>query len=259
MLNTIVCIKSVPGYITSAKISDGGDNVVPAIGSLCMNESDEYALEEALVLRTRNGGEVTAITAGPPSFEDILFTSVAKGADRAVRVNIAQADVEVTSKLLALAISRFNFNLVLTGLESSDNLAAQVGVSVAERLKIPFLFGVNRVEIASGHNSATVTKELGGGDQAVLEVSLPALLSVQTGIQPVSYAPYAKVFQARRKGINTMSVKDLGISEVDLQRNKEWRFLEVLKPTRERKAQMIGGNPKEIAQKILPIIREHYR
>lgn len=255
-MNTIVCIKSVPGIITNVSISEAGDRVEPVVRSLYMNETDEYALEEALVLRKENGGEVTAITVGPSSSEKMLYDAVAKGADRAVRIDVASDDPEITSLVLAEAIRRSNFHLVLTGLESSDNLAAQVGVSVAERLGIPFIFAVTKVEMTCACKVARVTRELGGGDQEVLEVFLPALLAIDTGIQTLSYVPFAKLFQARRRGVDSIAATDLGIGKAELQKTAKWKFVEVLEPKRERRAEVIQGNPKEIAPKIIAKIRE---
>lgn len=255
-MNTIVCIKSVPGIITNVGISEAGDRVEPVVRSPYMNETDEYALEEALVLRKENGGEVTAITVGPSSSEKMLYDAVAKGADRAVRIDVASDDPEITSLVLAEAIRRSNFHLVLTGLESSDNLAAQVGVSVAERLGIPFIFAVTKVEMTCACKVARVTRELGGGDQEVLEVFLPALLAIDTGIQTLSYVPFAKLFQARRRGVDSITATDLGIDKAGLHKTAKWKFVELLEPKRELRAEVIQGNPKEIAPKIIAKIRE---
>ena len=256
MLNIIVCVKSVPGIITNVTISEGGDRLDPVVRSLYMNETDEFALEEALVLRKENGGQVTAITVGPSSSEEMLYAAIAKGADKAVRIDVPFADPETTSMVLAKAIRTFNFDLILAGLESSDNLAAQVGVSVAERLGIPFIFAVTKIEMISARKVARVTRELGGGDQQVLEVSLPALLSIQTGIQRLTLAPLAKLFQARRKGINSIAVTDHGIGKAELLKMVEWKYIEILKPKRERSTELVQGNPKEIAPKIIAKIRE---
>ena len=255
-LNIIVCVKSVPGIITGLNISDAGDRLEPKVRLESMNESDEYALEEALVLRKENGGTVTAITAGPASSEEIMRTALAKGADKALRVDMSSNDPVITSVVLAEAIRKMDFALILTGLESGDNLAAQVGIATAERLNIPFLFAATRIEIISAGKAARVTKEIGGAIHEVLDIRLPALVCTQTGIQKLTYAPVAKLFQARRQGVPCVNISDFGLSKEQLEATTRWKFLEVVKPEKRHTAELIRGTPAEIAPGIIARIKE---
>ena len=161
MLNIIVCIKSVPGFVTSASIARSGETLEPSVRSYCINETDEYAIDEALVLRNKYGGQVTVLSAGPILAEEKLQTAIAKGADKAIRVDLNSNNPEIISLALSEAIRKLKFDLILTGLESSDNLAAQVGSSLAERLEIPFLFAATRIELIPESRLARVTKRAG--------------------------------------------------------------------------------------------------
>jgi electron transfer flavoprotein beta subunit len=255
-LNIVVCLKSVPGIITNVAISEGGARLQPTVRSYYMNETDEYALDEALVLRKEIGGDVTAITVGRLSSEEMLQVALAKGADKALRIDMSSDDPETTSLILAEAIRRLKFDLILTGMESSDNLAAQVGIATAERLGIPFLFAATRIEITPADRVARVTRESGGGLQEILEVPLPALISTQTGIQPLTYAPVAKLFQARRQGIDCVSVAALGMDKEYLPEKTKWRFIEVSKPQRRHATEPMSGTPPEMAALLMAKIRE---
>ena len=133
-MKIVVCLKAVPGYVTKLQLADTGDRIDYQSGSIMVNESDEYALEEALVLKERLGGEVTVITAGRLSAQHVLHIGLAKGADRAVRVDAHFGDADRTAAALAEAITRVGYDLVLTGVKSSDTLAAEVGIRRRSRL-----------------------------------------------------------------------------------------------------------------------------
>jgi electron transfer flavoprotein beta subunit len=255
-LNIIVCLKSVPGIVTGVAISETKDSLKPTIRSMYMNETDEYALDAALVLRKECKGNVIAVTVGPNTAEEMLQTAVAKGADKAVRIDALSNDAETTSLLLAEAIRRMDFGLILTGLESSDNLAAQVGIATAERLVIPFLFAATKIEINTADKVARVTRESGGGIQEVLKIRLPALIATQTGIQPLTMAPVAKLLQARRRGVDSLSLSSLGMDKTSLQSKIKWEYLKVAKPQKKYAVEPMKGTPKEMAVALMTKMKE---
>ena len=254
-MNTVVCIKSVPGVITKWDIGDTRDHIKLVSRSEYMNETDEYALDEALALRKENGGKVTVVSVGRVSSEETLRVALAKGADKAVRIDAASDDPTITSIILAAAIGRMNYDLVLTGLESSDNMAAQVGTATAERLGIPSLFSATKIEITPDKRAAIVTKEVGGGTQVVLEMRLPGLIGTQTGIQQLTYAPAAKLMQARRQGVDCVNMSDLELGENALQEAAKLEFIEVFKPEITQAAEILQGAPEEIAQELITKIQ----
>lgn len=254
-MRIIVCVKVVPGYIIKPRLSESRDRVEYEAGSIIMNESDEYALEEALALKKEFGGEVSVITAGPVSSQQVLYIGLAKGADRAMRIDANFADCERIARVLAEAIRRIDYDLILTGVESSDNMAAQVGISVAERLGIPFAYAVTKVEAGQSSETIRVTKECGGGVHQVLEVALPTLLCIQSGATSLSYTAVRKLLQARTKSIECLAIDDLGIND-ELLKLSPVRIADVFSPQRTSKADMIEGNSSEVASILVQKVKE---
>jgi electron transfer flavoprotein beta subunit len=250
MLNVIVCIKSVPGNFASVVVGKEGKSLEPVVRSYCINETDEYAIDEALALRSKHGGQVTVLSAGTMLAEEKLQTAVAKGADRAIRLDLPSNDPQIISLALSEAIRKLKFDLILTGLESSDNMAAQVGTALAENLGIPFLFAATGIEISAGSNFARVTKELGNASYQVVEVNLPALISTQTGIQKLTYAPVAKLLQARRRGIDCLKSAELPLTQAALKNTSSWRFMEVFQIRKKHTVTQVSGTPREIAAEL---------
>ncbi len=230
-----------------------GDMVEYQSRSAVTNEPDEYALEEALALRGKRGGQVTVISMCPPQSEDILRTALAKGADQAIRIDGNYSDADRTSLLLAETIRGLEFDLILAGTESLDNMASQVAVAVGSRLGIPFVFGVTSVAL-SGTRTATVTKELGGGSYEVLEVGLPALLCVQTGTQRLSFVPFAKLVQARRRPIQCISIGDLRLGQHSLDGKPGFGVLDVFRPKSTHAIEMLSGSTSGVASRVTDII-----
>jgi electron transfer flavoprotein beta subunit len=253
-MKIVVCLKAVPGYVDTYRISESGDRIAYESPNIIFNESDEYALEEAMALKKPFGGEVIVMTVGPLTSQRVLFTGLAKNADRAIRVDADLGNAEMTSAALAGALKSVEFDLILTGVETSDNLAAEVGVRLAERLGIPGAYAV--IEVAKGDisGSVKVTKEIGGGTMQVLEMPLPALLCIQSGIQPISYVPMRRVLQAQaNQPVECFSPGKLALGE---RPGGELKIVDIFPAKDTHRAEMIAGTPSEIARKIFRIIRE---
>ena len=209
-MNIVVCCKAVPGLVTDLKIAADGKSLQYQGQLLAINECDEYALEEALDLKRKHGGQIMAISMGNIKALDILYYALAKGADKAIRVDCETHDPRVASTVLAAALRKLDFDLVLTGTQSRDTLGGQVGIATANRLGIPFAYAVVAVERCE-NSTVTVRKELGGGRYAQIELVLPALLCVQTGIQPLTFVPPARRIRARQQPVASFSLVDLGL------------------------------------------------
>jgi electron transfer flavoprotein beta subunit len=253
-MNIIVCCKAVPGVVTEAKIAPDGKAVDYRGEFLAMNECDESALEEAIALKRKYGGEVTVLTMGPITALDMLYMALAKGADRAARIDAQTQDPQCASSVLAAAVKKFDYDLVLTGAQSRDTLAGQVGIGVAENLGAPFAYAVVDVELTKS-NTVIVRKELGGGRHARMELSLPALLCVQTGIQPLTYVPPARMMRARQQPVRSFSLADLGI-ELEQLVPRGYRFVDIFQPRRTSKVEFLRGSAEEIASALLSKIKE---
>ena len=251
-MNIIVCAKAVPGFIKNPQVSENQDKVDYEAGSIVINESDDYALEAGIKLAKKTGGKTTVITAGSLSSQKVLQAGLGKDADNAVRIDINLAEPVRVARALAEAIRQQDFDLVLTGVESSDNMAAQVGVSVAEMLGVPFAYAV--LEIAPGETGQTVriTKELGFGKTQIEEIDLPALVCFQTGKEPPCFVPVRKMMMAQRKPIKTIVAKDL--ATVD--QTASVKILDISPPKESALAEMIEGTPPEQAATVMNIIRE---
>ena len=254
-MRIIVCTKAVPGYVMNPEVSEAGDRVNYKAGSIVMNESDEYALQEAVALKKAAGGEVTVVTAGSLSSQKALQIGLAKGADRAIRIDADLFDPGSVARLLAGAIRELEVDLILTGVESSDIMGAQVGVSVAEILGLPFAYAVTEVEPGEGEGTLKVTKELGRGIKQVIEITLPALLCMQTGTAPLSFVPFRKMAQAQSKPMKTLGVGDLSLEQNTIE-SQSRRIMEIFSPQKRARAEIVTGSPSEVVSVFLDKIKE---
>ena len=249
-----VCCKAVPGAVTDVEVAPGGKALQFQSQFQAMNECDEYALEEAAFLKRAYGGEITALTMGPITTQEILYLALAKGADKAVRIDVRVQDPQGASTVLAAALGKIDFDLVLTGTQSRDTLSSFVGIATAERLGLPFAFAVTEVE-KDGDRSIKVRKELGGGRFADVRLPLPALICVQTGIQPLNFVPPGRMLRARHHAIRSLSLTDLGLTEEDIV-PQGYRYQSVSPPERIGQVEFLDGSTPEIAAALLARIRD---
>lgn len=251
-MNIIICTKAVPGFIKNPEVPETQDRVNYDAGSIVINESDDYALEAGVKLAKQTGGKATVLTAGSLTSRKVLQTGLGKDAHSAIRVDTTLYDPARLSKALAAAIKGQAFDLVVTGVESSDSMAAQVGVSVAEHLGLPFAYAVLEMAAGETDNTIRITKELGFGRKQVEEIELPAVVCFQTGTEPPSFVPVRKMMMAQRKPAKTLSIGDLGMEN----QAASIKILEVFTPTDLSVAEMIGGTPAEQAAAALQKIKE---
>lgn len=258
-MKVLVFVKAVPREIVRLKIAEDGDRVLCERLALTANESDEYALEQALALKAAFGCEVTVATVGPLMCQDVVYLGLAKGADQGVRIDVDVNDPEILSTVIARAVSKLGHDLILTGVESWDNLAAQVGTLTAAKLGIPSAYAVTKVEAGAGPETLKVTKELGQGLQQAVEMPLPALLCIQSGAQPLSYAAPAKILRARRNPLKLLRWSDLGLDK-DATMGRRWfRFTEVRVPEKKQQAELLEGDAKRVAELILARVKNEVR
>ena len=247
-----VCIKQVPTREWQPRLNDGKTWIREQDVSYEMNEPDAYALEEALRLREKHGGEVVVCSAGPARVQQVIREALARGADRAIHVEddrLAAADAFITADALAAAMAEERFDLVLTGLQSDDLGQAQTGVVLAERLGIPHSTIIMDVQIEG--TSLRVKRELEGGWFQWIAMPLPALLTIQSGINQLRYATLKGIMAAKKKDIKKVAMPpDLGPSQTIVS-------LDV--PTRAKKTHMISGSAGEAAKELARLLREEAR
>ena len=253
-MNIVVCCKSVPGLVTNLNVSADGKSLQYQGQLLAINECDEYALEEALVLKKAHGGQITAVSMGGIKSQDVLYYALAKGADKAMRIDCESQDAQVSSRVLAAALQKIDFDLVLTGTQARDTLSGQVGIAAASRLGLPFAYAVVSVEVPS-ERCVKVSKELGGGRHAEVELGLPALLCIQTGIQPLTFVPPARRIRARQQPVKSYSLADLGLAAEQLSA-KGYQIRAVHPPERSHQVALISGSAQEIAAALIEKIQE---
>jgi electron transfer flavoprotein beta subunit len=254
-LKIIVLVKAVASHLASPAVDADGLRLGGKFGPLVMNEPDEYALEHAVRLQEEFGGTVTLLSVGSPGADQIITKGLAKGAEAAYRVDADLTDSNQTAEALAAAARDLGFDLIIAGVESSDNLASRVGITVAEKLGVPFTYSVR--EIGRGPSDATleVAKELGGGVTQLIEVDLPAVISVQACSVPLSAVSVTRLLQSRGKEVTPLAPADLQIVE-KLQALPGLRVLEVFRP-RKHRAEMIEGDPQAVVAAIMAKIGEY--
>jgi len=247
-----VCIKQVPTREWQPRLNDSKTWIREQDVSYEMNEPDAYALEEALRLREKHGGEVVVCSAGPARVQTVIREALARGADRAIHVehdSLGFADALVLADALAAAMQEEKFDLVLTGLQSDDQGHGQTGVILAERLGIPSSTIIMDVQIESG--SLRVKRELEGGWFQWIAMPLPALLTIQSGINQLRYATLKGIMAAKKKEIRKAGLPD-GLQPAQ-------QIVGLAVPTRSKQTQMITGSPAEAAKELVRRLRDEAR
>jgi electron transfer flavoprotein beta subunit len=250
-----VCVKQVPAKDAPLTVADGGAWIRESDIGFEMNEPDAYALEEALRLKEKHGGEVVAISMGPERAKQTIKEALAKGADRAIHIadnEFFKLDPLSSARSIAAAIKGENFDLVLTGLQSDDQGFCQTGVLLAELLDRPHATIIMQIEVTDGHMK--LKRELEAGWFQWVELPLPAVLSIQSGINKVRYATLKGIMAAKKKEIATVERASLGVPVSATQRVER-----IYIPQRTKKTEFIGGQPKEIAAKLVEKLRHEAR
>jgi electron transfer flavoprotein beta subunit len=248
-VNIIVCIKQVPAK--DAPLSIAGNWIRESDIGFEMNEPDSYALEEALRLKEKHGGEVIALSMGPERVKQTIKEALAKGADRGIHIaddNFAQLDPLGSAKSIAAAIQQQKHDLVLTGLQSDDHGFGQTGVLLAGVLDVPHATIIMAIEVDG--QKMKLKRELEAGWFQHLECPLPAVLTIQSGINKVRYATLKGIMAAKKKEITTITRESLGVSVEPTQRVEK-----IYVPTKTKKTEFLTGTPKEVAGKLVEKLR----
>ena len=237
-----VCLKQVPSRDAFLKVNADSTWIKEADISYEVNEPDVYALEEALRLKEKLGGEVIVCTLGPARAGQAIKEALAKGADRALHLDDAafvNLDAHGTAKALAAAIRRENPDLVLTGLQSDDFGFAQTGVIMAEMLNLPHSTIVMEIQAEGGH--LKIKRELEGGWFQWIEMPLPAVLTIQSGINKPRYATLKGIMAAKNKPLQKLTAQDLGLDAEALKPRQIISRIYV--PQKTAQTEFIEGSP----------------
>ena len=254
-MKIIVAIKQVPARDSSIRIASDSKWIETHDLTFEINEPDAYALEAALVLKEKHGGEVVVLCAGPERAASTIREALAKGADRAIFIGCENAqflDTLGAARLLASAIREEKADLTFTGLQSDDLGLGQTGVVMAEMLGIPHATIIMEVEVQG--NSLRVKRELEDGWFQWVEMPLPALLTIQSGISKLRYATLMGIKKAKTKEIRRVDAAALGTgsaTSVALDR--------VYIPGRKKQTQLITAAPAEAAAQLVEVLRSEVR
>jgi electron transfer flavoprotein beta subunit len=219
------------------------------------NEPDSYALEEGLRLKEKHHGEVVAISMGPERVKQTIKEALAKGADRAIHISdpeFYKLDPLASARSLAAAIKSENFDVILTGLQSDDQGFGQTGVLLAELLGLPHATIIMAIEKTEG--GVKLKRELEAGWFQWVELPLPAVLTIQSGINKPRYATLKGIMAAKKKEIATLDRKSLGVPEAPTQHLER-----IYVPQKTKKTEFLTGQPKEIAAKLIEKLKHEAR
>ncbi|MGA7341291.1 MAG: electron transfer flavoprotein subunit beta/FixA family protein [Terracidiphilus sp.] len=251
-MKIVVAIKQVPERDAPIRIAPDAKGIEERELQWAMNEPDAYALEEALQLKEKNGGEVIVLSAGPERAGQTIREALAKGADRGIHIvcgDLGERDALGVARLLAGAIKPENPDLVLTGLQSEDLGLGQTGVIVAELLGLPHATLILQIEVvAAGQSQAHIKakRELEEGWFQFIEMPTPAVLTIQSGGNKLRYATLMGIKRAKTKEVRTLGAADLSAAAAPLVTLEQ-----IALPKKQKSTQILTGSAKEAAAALV--------
>ncbi len=257
-MNVIVCVKHVPETAEAdIEINPTGKAIEKTGLVFDINEWDDYALEEAVQIKEKLGGTVTAITVGPEGADSTLRKCLARGADKAIRLTDPKfegSDSYSIAKILHKAIKDLPFDIILTGALASDDSYGSAGPILAQLLELPHTTMVKKIELNG--DLARINRELEGGLEELVELKLPAVLTIQTGINEPRYVSIMGIRKAMQKETQVLDLAKIGLTENEVGPAGSWIKIEKMYvPPVEKQAEFLKGSPEEMATKIAEILK----
>ncbi len=253
-MDIVVCIKRVPQTAEAeVKVDESKKDIIRDRLTFDMNESDTYALEEAILLKEKFGGAITVVSLGDVETEDTLRIAMAKGADNAIRIkadDFGELDGYKTAQILKKVIKDISYDVIFTGCMATDDAYSQVGVTLAELLGISHATMVTKIEVVD--KKAHVHRELEGGLLEHLEMALPTLCTIQTGINEPRYASLIAIRRAAKKEIKVVGKSEISSENIILNSTLE----ELFTPPVGKRAEILTGSMDEISTQLSGIIKE---
>jgi electron transfer flavoprotein beta subunit len=249
-MNIIVIVRHIPDLVEELEIAEDGQGLNRDFLKFVINEFDDQALEQGLLLKEKAGGTLTALALDAPDIDQTLFTCLAKGADKAVKLTGDFAEgvsSHGAARMFADALKSIPYDLIVTGVQSAEDLDGQLAPLLATYLGVPHVSVVTGVEMIG--KTATIRQEYSGGMMAEFEVDLPAVLGIQAAAQPPRYAPVSRV-----RAI--MKEKKLDTRDTARADGAGLTILGMAKPVSATHAEMIEGDSDVVAKRILALISE---
>jgi electron transfer flavoprotein beta subunit len=258
-MNLLVLLKMVPDVVEELEIASDGAGLDMDVARMALSESDDHALEQALLLKERMGGTVAVLAVDAAEVDDALFTALAKGADRALKVDagsVSQLGTRALADLLARVIADGHdllpADLILTGTQAIDDLDGLMAPLVAHQLGLPYIAIVIQVTPDPARRVALIVKEYPGGVRGRFEIDLPAVVGIQSAERPPRYVPVAKVRAAMKtQRIETVQAPTLADGGLALAQVKS-----MSKPEETGRAEMIDGTPEAASARLCGILAE---
>ncbi|WP_044894560.1 electron transfer flavoprotein subunit beta/FixA family protein [Bacillus alveayuensis] len=215
-----------------------------------INPYDEYAIEEAIQVRDKHGGEITVVTVGNEDAEKELRTALAMGCDKAVLINVEddveESDQYTTAKILAEYLKDKNPDLILAGNVAIDGGSGQVGPRVAELLGIPYVTTITKLDIDGG--KVTIVRDV-EGDEEIIEASLPLLVTAQQGLNEPRYPSLPGIMKAKKKPLEELELDDLDLGEDDVE--AKTKTIEIFLPPKKEAGKILQG---ELADQVKELV-----
>jgi electron transfer flavoprotein beta subunit len=254
----LVCAKRVPDTSQNEiELNAPGDDINRDDLVYSINEADNYAVEEALQIVARDGGEVTVVTVGGDDDEEILRRELAMGANHAALISdgaITGSDGKGIATVLKAYVEKNHFDLILTGTQADDG-AAQIGGMLAAMLDYPFASLVNSIRVVHA-KTLEVTREIEGGSKEVNEIELPCVLSVQTGINEPRYVGMRGIRQAASLELPTFTLSDLGVNQSAVgEAAAKVKRNDYFVPESGKGAEILQGNRPEIVDRLIELLK----
>jgi len=258
-MKILVCSKEVSGRDTRYELDDSSRWIREDNVTFEMSECDEYALEEALKLKEKHGGEVVILTVGRSRAEKIMRKGLAMGADRGILV--VDEDRRLNSpaglaRAIREAVENESFDLVLAGTQSDDLGYAQTGVMLAEALSMPHVTLVMEITLLPDEGRASVLREMESGTFQRIDLPMPCLLTIQAGISSIRYPSLKGIMQAKRKEIRKISAEELDL-QPDILPSLE--IVELYEPRVERTAELLEGSTEEVVDQLVDKLKKEAR
>ena len=250
-MNIIVLAKLVPDLVDELTIDGSGAALDLMFARWIINELDDHAIEEAILLKERGGGTVTVIAPDLDGADDVLFTAAAKGADKLIKLtggDFITANNHALARVVAGLIKESQADLILTGVQAHNDLDGSVGPMLAETLGLPYVGYISSVSVNDG--KAAIHKEYPGGLLAEMDVTLPAVLGIQVAEQPPRYVAVSKVRQAMKDS----SIEEQDASDLDPSGGAT--VGRMFQPEATSHAEMITGDPEEMTDKLVNLFKE---
>jgi electron transfer flavoprotein beta subunit len=249
-MKIVTAVQMVPDLVEELVIDPGGKSLDAFSIRWVINEFDDFAIEQAILLKERGGGQVIVAMTEAEGADDFLFASAAKGADQLIKLtgDFSSSNSHALARAYADLLKELQPDLILTGVQANNDLDGSVGPLLAEYLGMPYVGYVAGLTVAS--DKVTVRKEYAGGLIGEMEVKLPAVLGIQAAEQPPRYVAYSKI----RQVMGTAKIEERVVTDLDL--SGGITVSRMFQPEVTERATMIEGSTDEVAGRIIGIFKE---